>query len=974
MIRLCFPSAGHVHQIFRLLMCMFFSLSVSAQISGTKTIGASGGTYTSITAAIADATSSGINGALILELLSSYSSSSETYPITIGSINGTSATNTVTIRPASGVTGLGISSANSTATLLLSGARYIVIDGRPGGSGTKDLVISNTSTAANTLTFINDACFNLVKYAYITGVNSSAASGVVFFSTTSGIRGNDSNTIDNCDIKDGATSPATSLYSLGNTSSIALGNSNNFITNNNIYNFWNATTENNAFKISGGNTDWVITGNSIYQTAARVATAAFQQYFFNMNNPNANNHIISNNYIGGSAPQCGGSAMNMSGTSGFRITGGYMNCGSTIPMTFSNNIFANISLTSSGTAYTTIPGVFSGPWLVNGTFIITGNTFGSMSSTQSIVVNNGVTGNLVVPIGSTSTTAGLNIISKNNFGGIDVQVQGSAVGSVLNLISVTTATSSMTYNIDSNVMGGSSADNIIASTTTNAAQTVAGIINNSSAYVNVRGNVIRNFRNNYIGTSTANAGWLHALDFSGASVDTVTGNQIYNLVSNNIYQANNTGSASLTGIRFVPSSTGNLVSQNQIYGLNQVNAGANAVASIGIVLNNITSSLITKNLIHSFNSTSAASTLMGIYLNAGGTPTITNNLIRLGIDANGNAVSQPVIIYDIYRNGGNLIMFNNTCYVGGSGVASGAVNTYAFSSITTGTDSIYNNIFSNERSSSGGAAHYAIGLSGNTTLAENKNIFYASGTGGSLGLFGATPASTLSAWITASGVDAGSFLTNPQLVSPMGSSNSLDLHISSPGNKGFYTTTVPIDYDGDRRSNPPDIGADEIPFDIGVNAIDAPTTATFCGQSKSVIVHLKNYGLLSVTSANINVLVNGVLKITYAWTGLLAAGGTSPAINAGSYSFTGGSYALAVFSSLPNGNSDNNFNNDTSYVQFNVTPSVTPTLVISTPANPVCINTSVSFTAKTSYAGSTPTFQWKRNSTTVGTNDSSYSL
>ncbi len=796
-----------------------YGYKISTSISGIKTVG-TGGDYTNLTIAIADVASSVVTGPVILELISTYSSGLETFPIIISNIQNLNPTNTLTIRPQIGTTGLNITSSNATATVDLNGAQYVIIDGRPGSIGTKNLSIGNTSTSGVAIRFINDACFNKIMYDTIYGVNSAAAGGVIFFSTTTGARGNDSNTVDNCDIKDGATTPATSIYSLGNTTTTAQNNSNNFITNNNIYNFWNATTECNAFKISGGNTDWVMSSNSIYQTATRTATAANQQYIWNCNNSTANNHTISNNFIGGTAPQCGGTAFTVTSTVGYRFTGAYLSVGAVTPTTFSGNTFANINLTSGGTAYSTIPGIFCGPYIVGGLVNVTGNTFGSMSSLNSIVVNSTINNDLVVPVGAIGTTAGTITISKNNFGGITATGSTTSIGANINCIGITTSTATTTYNIDSNIIGNFLPDNIIStqSSTGTAVQTVNGILTTATANHRVRNNTVSNLRNNYVGTTTT-ACWLHGIELSGSSgVDSVSGNVVQNLVSTAAWEASIQGNAAIIGIRVTPTSTGNLITQNLIRGLNLINTtSTSTVAITGMILNNMTGCVVSKNIIHSFSSLSSSSAviMMGIYLN-GGSPRIINNMIRLGFDTAGNSVTTTPAMYGIYRTAGTLYSCFNSIYIGGYGVGSGTANTIPLYSIATGVDSIMNNIFSNERSNaSTGGTHYTISLSGNTTLTSNNNVLWYTGNGGTLGSYAATNISSVSALTALSSTDGNSGSVNPQFNNPSGGNSTIDLHINpfvpSPvEHNGIFIPGIADDFDGQSRSSltPTDIGAD----------------------------------------------------------------------------------------------------------------------------------------------------------------------
>jgi len=125
------------------------NLSPLTPLCGSYNVGA-GQTYATLTAAIADLTTKGASCAVTF-VLTDNTYPSETFPITIGAITGTSFTNTVTIKPGSGKTPL-ISGSSASALLILNGAKYIIIDGSNSGGSDKSLSWANTSTATNTYT------------------------------------------------------------------------------------------------------------------------------------------------------------------------------------------------------------------------------------------------------------------------------------------------------------------------------------------------------------------------------------------------------------------------------------------------------------------------------------------------------------------------------------------------------------------------------------------------------------------------------------------------------------------------------------------------------------------------------------------------------------------------------------------------------------------------------------------------------
>src|SRR5690606_22330082 len=62
-------------------------------------------------------------------------------------------------------------------------------------------------------------------------------------------------------------------------------------------------------------------------------------------------------------------------------------------------------------------------------------------------------------------------------------------------------------------------------------------------------------------------------------------------------------------------------------------------------------------------------------------------------------------------------------------------------------------------------------------------------------------------------------------------------------------------------------------------------------------------------------------------------------------------------------------------ITMKVNPILTPVVNISvSPNDTICANTFTTFTATTSNAGSSPTYQWRRNGVVVGGNSNTYSI
>ena len=241
--------------------------------------------------------------------------------------------------------------------------------------------------------------------------------------------------------------------------------------------------------------------------------------------------------------------------------------------------------------------------------------------------------------------------------------------------------------------------------------------------------------------------------------------------------------------------------------------------------------MVERNFVHSLSitSTNLTAQLAGI-LGVAGTATYKNNMVRLGVDAGGADITAGYTMYGMFDIAGTNNFYDNSVYIGGSGVASSS-NTFAFvSNVITNVRNYVDNIFWNARSNaSGGGKNYAIAVAGTAPnpagLTSNYNDLFASGTGGFVGLFNATDQLTLANWRTATGQDANSISANPQFVNPTGTATVappvpnvpeaiVDLHITcaSPADSaGTPIAGITTDFDNDtRNATTPDIGADEI--------------------------------------------------------------------------------------------------------------------------------------------------------------------
>lgn len=178
-----------------------------ASFSGAFTVGL-GGDYATLTAALADVNSRPLTGPISL-LLTDSSYPAETFPLVLLPNAGSSATNTITIKPAPGIQPTLASSDLSDCAIVLLGADYVILDGSKAVDGTtRDLTITTQSTVGvvclRTRADVDGATHNVIKNCQLVGrgtITNSTAAGIFAggFGTnfTAVGRGNHFNTFQN---------------------------------------------------------------------------------------------------------------------------------------------------------------------------------------------------------------------------------------------------------------------------------------------------------------------------------------------------------------------------------------------------------------------------------------------------------------------------------------------------------------------------------------------------------------------------------------------------------------------------------------------------------------------------------------------------------------------------------------------------------------------------------------------------------
>jgi len=777
--------------------------TTSCFLNGTYSIGP-GGTYATLAKAIDSIKVKGVAGNVIFELTGSYTSGGEVFPITFPKISQIPCFNNfnITVRPAVSATNLQIIAPVNGPMLLLDGVNnYVTIDGRPGGIGTTGQLsfINSDMTPVLRLTNSSNNKFLYVKFRggnYSTGIPGHE--GVVLIQGSQGV-GSDNNKFAFCDIY-GDPNASTKPILLYSSAVSGSENNNDSLINCNFYDFYNS-----AVNLVDYNDGWVIQSNSFYNTIVILSNPNTAILKIDANFT-VTPHQVTQNYFGGTAPNCQGNVMD----AGYAQT--YYCLDIKGKANVSNNYFRRMRFYNLNAYNNSVVCLL----LIRNNFnsepyVIENNQFGwSSDIADSLHFSHnfipGQQGPVETEIACLTMT-GVGPVRNNQFANIRCY-------SPYNHLWLKMINGYSDCNIRFNTIGNPAIpDNIINKS--NGISTGIYLVGNSA---NVIGNTICRMTSDNLATITG-------INVATQFVDSIAYNTIFHLRNGN-GGANN--SQTLIGMRINPGSSNgpsHLIEGNHVYSLVQEStSGGGNVTGIWVGV----SMKLRRNFVHNLytTNTSGTVTITGILMsdNKG---ILENNMVSLGSDSLGNSIiSGGVIIIGI--NGADN-MRHNSVYIGGDNVENGVTGSLCFSSTVNPTLS-YNNIFFNARSNANttSSARNACVNVGVSYIAD-YNLYFFTGTGGVLGVRSGIPYTTLAAWQAASGVDPNSLFTNPLFIAPGGTSNNIDLHLNlgSPADAaGTSTNTLVTDFDEETRSTltPVDIGADAFSIAPQISSF-TPTSA-----------------------------------------------------------------------------------------------------------------------------------------------------
>ncbi len=869
-----------------LLVFLFCSSQLQAQISGNITVGNSGADFTSLTNAnglfdsISRAT---LNGDIFVEITSDLLAESGAYALQqwnevgVGNYRLYIRPDGNTLRTIEGDY-QGTDDSDEGLYRLDSVSR-VCIDGRDPNNlsvGGRYLLFRNTQERdvshpayyyRSTFNFINGSHNDTLRNIIVEANTEEVGDGIIHFGNYN--KGNYNILVDSCYIRSLTSDPTehvrTGIYSYGVSSSET--NHDITISNNHFINIWDDNgNDNHGIYITGYSTDFTISGNHFYLNATRDLDANVSNYGVYINTEAygvGDNFIIKDNFFGGSAPYCGGAPWSYTdGNHHSRYTGIKLETkDNSTGCIIENNKINNFEWYQYGYDNTPLENlvIFSGIQNGSGNSIIRNNIIGAPEGTDSISLYCGPNKSL----SSTEEIIGFRGIWVNKG---DVIIDSNTIGAIKSYPSVFGTYKSpfqiegihiSKLDLDGNDNTGDVVvkNNIIGSITTprsiettapakvNKDQLVIGIYLGSHSLNIAKNNIIANMHNgNDFYYDSQNIGVLTTYDGQKHIIN----NKIFNL-TNTCYDPGYGYNATIVGIKyFSNTNTVDSIVGNEIYNLkNLVPNDDVGVCGIGVTATSKTADLvIARNNIHSLSleSSDNGSTIYGIHFYSTRT-TVKNNMIRLGIDADGNSITDDYEIVGISQASNSYDVNYNTVYIGGN--VSGGVNyTTAFQrTYGTSTTDLYNNIFINERSNNGGtASQYAVILEDNANVNSDYNLLWVNGTNGVIGNLIGTDYATLGNWQTAISDDYNSISGEVFFVDKSGPSSTVDLHIdisiaSIVESAGTIIAAIPIDIDLEIRygapgsissGTAPDIGADEIEFSpIQANATITPA-GPFC--------------------------------------------------------------------------------------------------------------------------------------------------
>ncbi len=755
--------------------------STRCSMTGTYSIGPSG-QFLNIRNAQDSLELWGIVGNTNWELNAGYNFSTETLPVRFNQLPPCHEfNNTITVRPATGVN-ISYTRLAFQPVFLIDSVKNIIIDGRAGGTGnTPALALESDGE----LIRIQNGWNNTIRYTELRSNSNSTTGPLVVQASLGG--GAHHNTIE---------------YNLMHDRGNAFNLPTRFLiglVSNNAENKLNTVRQNNFSNWSGLAMDiigngWRVDSNSFYATRSITMNDTSGFIHFRTGDQNYTD-TLRGNFFGGTDALAAGNVMQLktgSTFTGVKLAGNAW---------FRNNRFRRMKLETNSTP-SALNSVISllqagkeggGGFPVN--ILAEQNTFGGSVLADSIYL-----------LSTTNKPAKLNIIYNLN-DGTSIFKQND----FFNIRTLATTNPDMSFSVFETWGFNATIDSNRISTTDHLLRirhggngTLSGIYTYGNASINY--NTITNISGNR----------LTAGIITQANNRQITNNLISHIKTVNgltdFYFYSAVGISSF-------SSTLN-ISRNRIISIED-SSNTNSVGPAAIFakqcVNTIDRNHIDGLIQYPYSTIAKSMTAFEVEDDYS---TISNNMVRLGLDTAGNTVTHGLFTGYTNTPVSTSTLKHNSIYIGGTN-ASNANNGGAFCIFWLGLTMIQNNILCNERTyQSGNASAIYLNSSQAQGAYLDYNVYYHAP-----GLRFSTDIDSFKVW-KASNRDPHSVFLFPNFVNRNAPSRLLDLHVfgQTPAERrGTYAYTNTEDFDGEIRDNlsPVDIGADAgnyTPVDL-----DAPT-------------------------------------------------------------------------------------------------------------------------------------------------------
>lgn len=547
------------------------------------------------------------------------------------------------------------------AMIRINGASGVAIDGRYNGSGQFLRFINTNSVSGNgkpAIGYSGSTKNVIIRNCLIESNTSALDQATIYLGSGDNVLTLLANEIRDAQGSPGTTGiPYSAIYSNQKSNKIIVGSA-TVNDGNKIYNF-----SNYGLNFLHTTDSLFIRNNSFYQTASRSST------FIPINILNGNFHNISNNNIFQT------SGINTGGFAGIYLGG--LGVGHTI----NNNSIGGSNISRTGAAFTFNSPNAPSPFYVSGIYVVAGDTpFCEIQGNYFSNIGN-------IAIGSTALGAGVFAINIES-GNVNI---GNTSGNIIGGLNLPSDTVISGY--DNGMINYIGEGSIQISNNHIGNISNYNVASNRNSGINISSECQAKISNNLI----------H--DINGKSSDVALGNMkcpIGICIGGNLVY-------------------GSIIESNTIYNISNSNNGAGSYQSLGLLVFSSDKNLnIKRNRIYNIKTSGtgkgsfAAPKAIGVYLGSLASTVFANNQITIG-----NGAINESQVYGIYDNGtlSNNYYYNSIYLLGV--MDSSANGSFCFYKNSGDTVTIFNNIFYNDRTTSGNGRMFAAAYAGSLL---NKSI------------------------------------------------------------------------------------------------------------------------------------------------------------------------------------------------------------------------------------------------------------